>query len=298
MASASVWGPESNLPVTVLVFGKTGQVARELRVRSPVIALGRDEVDLSDPGACAAAVARHNPSAVINAAAYTAVDRAEEEEGLAMRINGDAPREMAVACASFDIPFVHISTDYVFDGGGETGWKPNDKPAPVSAYGRSKLAGEDGIRAAGGRYAILRTSWVFSSHGNNFLRTMLRLSETRKVLSVVADQIGGPTPAGAVAKACLTLAEQLRSGPSKAGPYHFSGAPDVSWANFARAIFAEAGKGITVHSIPTSEYLTPAIRPLNSRLDCSATEAVFGITRPDWRSELRVVLGQIRNKED
>lgn len=283
--------------MTTLVFGKRGQVARELRAGAPVVLLGRDEADLSDPGTCVAAIASHKPSAVINAAAYTAVDKAEEEEELAAVINGAAPAAIARACADRDIPFVHISTDYVFDGESITAWEVDDRLAPTSAYGRTKLAGEEGVRAAGGRYAILRTSWVFSVHGNNFLKTMLRLSETRNELNVVSDQVGGPTSARAIAKACLVIAEQLGSDASKSGTYHFTGAPDTSWADFARAIFAEAGKGTTVRGISTHQYPTPATRPLNSRLDCTTTEAAFGILRPDWREELRMDVRQILDKE-
>jgi dTDP-4-dehydrorhamnose reductase len=279
--------------MTILVFGKTGQVSRELAAQAQVVSLGREEADLSDPAACVAAITAHAPNAVINAAAYTAVDKAEEEEALATIINGDAPAAMARECAARDIPFVHISTDYVFNGSGETAWQVEDPLGPLGAYGRSKLAGEQGVRAAGGRYAILRTSWVFSAHGANFLKTMLRLAETRSELNVVADQIGGPTPAAAIAEACLAMADQLRSDAAKAGTYHFSGAPDASWADFARAIFVEAGKDVTVHPIPSSEYPTPAVRPLNSRMDCTTTQAVFGIPRPDWRDGIRAALQHI-----
>ena len=277
----------------MLVFGKTGQVARELRARAPVIALGRDEVDLSDPGACAAAVSSYNPSAVINAAAYTAVDRAEEEEDFATRINGDAPQAMALACAHYDIPFVQLSTDYVFDGKGEAPWRPDDLPSPNSAYGRSKLAGEVRVIEAGGRFAILRTSWVFSPYGRNFVKTMLRLADSNSELSVIADQVGGPTPAGDLAQACLTIAGQLEDDASKAGVYHLSGAPDVSWAAFARAIFQEAGLSRVVHDIPTNEYPSPAARPLNSRLDCGRTLEAFNLVRPDWRTGLRATINQL-----
>lgn len=280
--------------MTVLVFGKTGQVAHELRARPQVMALGRNQVDLSDPGSCAAAIASYSPSAVINAAAYTAVDRAEEEPELAIAINGAAPAAMAHVCAERDIPFVQISTDYVFDGSGNAPWRPDDRTAPISAYGRSKLAGEKGVKEAGGPYAILRTSWVFSAHGHNFVKNMLRLGAERDQLCVVADQIGGPTPAAAIAQACLIITEQLARDPSKSGTYHFAGAPDASWADFAQAIFIETGKKMTVHPIPTSEYPTPAMRPLNSRLDCSATEDVFGIGRPDWQAALVAVLKQLK----
>ena len=270
----------------VLVFGRTGQVATELQAIANVVALGRTEVDLSDPTACAAAIHAHRPRAVINAAAYTAVDRAEDEEALANVINGDAPAAMAQACATLNIPLVHISTDYVFAGTGTLDWAPDDNTAPQNTYGRSKLAGEQGIRAAGGTHAILRTSWVFSAHGGNFVKTMLRLSDSRDELSVVDDQIGGPTPARAIAAACLSIAQQLCDDLNKTGIYHFSGEPDVSWCAFAREIFTQAGRGTRVSPIGTRLYPTPAARPLNSRLDCQTTEQVFGIPRPDWRAGL------------
>lgn len=283
--------------MTILVFGKTGQVARELQALAPVMALGREDADLSTPGACAAAIERHAPTAVINAAAYTAVDRAEDEEELATQVNGVAPAEMAQACAERDIPFVHLSTDYVFDGSGHSAWRPDDYTAPVSAYGRSKLAGEHGVASAGGRYAILRTSWVFSANGKNFVKTMLRLGGERDELRVVADQIGGPTSAAAIAHACLTIAAQLAENSNKTGIYHFAGAPETSWAEFARAIFASAGLEPRVEDIGTADYPTPARRPANSRLDCSTTEATFGVVRPDWQVDLTEVLRELRQKE-
>lgn len=277
----------------ILVFGSSGQVATELRRLAPVHALGRDAVDLANPSVCAEAIRVHRPIAVINAAAYTAVDRAEAEEVLATAINGAAPAAMAEACAALRIPLVHISTDYVFDGGGTRPFAPNDETAPQNAYGRSKLAGEQGIRATGASHAILRTSWVFSAHGNNFVKTMLRLSESHDELRVVDYQIGGPTPARAIASACLELARQLRADPGKSGTYHFSGAPDVSWCDFARAIFAAAGRATRVQGIPTREYPTPASRPLNSRLDCTTIETTFNITRPDWRAGLADTLTEL-----
>ena len=194
----------------ILVFGQTGQVATEIARRAPdATFLGRAAADLSDPEACAAAIGRHRPEAVINAAAYTAVDRSEEEEDLARTVNGAAPGAMARACADLGIPFVHVSTDYVFDGEGETPFAPGDPTAPLGAYGRTKLAGEEAVRGAGGCHAILRTSWVFSAHGGNFVKTMLRLSESRDALSIVDDQIGGPTPAADIAAACLSIVEKL-----------------------------------------------------------------------------------------
>ena len=274
----------------ILVFGKTGQLARELAQLDDVTCLGRGQADLSDPAACAVAIRAARPAAVINAAAYTAVDRAEEEEALATLINGEAPGAMARACADLGIPFVHVSTDYVFDGSGETAWQPQDMVAPVNAYGRSKLAGEAAVRAARGTFAILRTSWVVSAHGNNFVKTMLRLGAERDRLTIVADQIGAPTPARALAAACLDMARQLQSAPEKSGTYHFQGAPACNWAGFAREIFTQANIACTVADIATRDYPTPAARPLNSRLDCTRLETVFGISQPDWRQGLREIL--------
>lgn len=277
----------------ILVFGETGQVAHALGGTPGTLCLGRAAADLDDPAACAAAIAAHRPQAVINAAAWTAVDRAEAEETAAFRVNAEAPAAMARACAAAGIPLVQISTDYVFDGGGTRPWQPGDSPAPLGAYGRGKLAGEEAVRAAGGAHAILRTSWVFSAQGSNFVKTMLRLSETRDRLTVVADQVGGPTPAAAIAEACLVLARGLIADPAKSGTYHFAGAPDVSWADFARAIFAAAGRSVAVEDIPTSAYPTPAQRPANSRMDCSDLARVFGIARPDWRAGLAATLAEL-----
>lgn len=277
----------------LLVFGRTGQVATELARHEGVTCLGRDLADLTDPGACEALVEESDADAVINAAAYTAVDRAETERETAMPVNAMAPAAMAAAAAARGLPFVQISTDYVFDGSGTQAWQPGDATGPLGVYGASKLGGEEGVRRAGGPHAILRTSWVFSAHGQNFVKTMLRLGAERDRLSIVADQIGGPTPARAIAGACVAIARVLKEDPGKTGTYHFSGAPDVSWAGFAREIFAQAGLSVDVTDIPTADYPTPATRPLNSRLDCSATEAAFGLPRPDWRAGLADVLADL-----
>ncbi len=277
----------------LLVFGRTGQVATELHRLAPeAVFLDRAAADLADPAACAAAIRAHAPAAVINAAAWTAVDRAETEEAAATLVNGAAPAAMARECAAMGIPFVHVSTDYVFDGAGEAPFAPDHPTAPLGAYGRSKLAGEQGVRAAGGTHAILRTSWVFSAHGANFLKTMLRLGRERERITVVADQIGGPTPARAIAEACLAIAAQLQADPGKTGTYHFSGAPDVSWAGFAREIMAQAGLACEVADIPTSAYPTPARRPANSRMDCAAL-AIFGLDRPDWKRAVHDALTEL-----
>lgn len=268
----------------MLVFGSSGQVATELRSQLPdAVFLGRAQADLGADTDISQLIEEVQPEAIINAAAYTAVDKAEEEEALALKVNGHAPGQMARAAARLDIPLVHISTDYVFEGSGEAPFAPDAATGPLGAYGRSKLAGEKAIAGEGANHAILRTSWVFSAHGANFLKTMLRLSESREHLTIVADQVGGPTPAAAIAEACVTIAHVLKDDRSKSGIYHFSGAPDVSWADFAREIFRQAGRPVEVEDIPTSAYPTPAKRPLNSRLDCQSLAAI-GVDRPDWKT--------------
>lgn len=277
----------------LLVFGKTGQVARELqRLPHDVTALDRHAADLTDPEACAAIIQNTQADAVINAAAYTAVDRAENEEPLATLINATTPGAMATACAARALPFLHVSTDYVFDGSGTAPWRPTDPVSPINAYGRSKLAGEQAVQAAGGRAAILRTSWVFSAHGNNFVKTMLRLSETRDMLSIVSDQIGGPTPARGIAETLATMAQAMITGQG-GGIYHYAGQPATSWACFARETFALAGRATQVTDIPSADYPTPARRPLNSRLDCASLEADFGITPANWKAALAEVVNEV-----
>jgi len=278
----------------LLVFGQSGQVAQELARLAPQARfLARAEADLSDPEACAAAIRASGCAAVLNAAAHTAVDRAESEPELAHRINAEAPAAMARACAALGLPFLSISTDYVFDGSGARPWAETDPTGPLGVYGASKLAGERGIASAGGQWAVLRTSWVFSAHGANFVRTMLRLGRERDELRVVADQHGGPTPAESIARACLTMLEAMRADPAKGGLYHFAGTPDTTWADFARAIMAGAGLGCRIIDIPTSDYPTPARRPANSRLDCAAILRDFGISRPDWQAGLAKVLQEL-----
>ncbi|MFC3181713.1 dTDP-4-dehydrorhamnose reductase [Cypionkella sinensis] len=277
-----------------LVFGQTGQVARELARRLPagVTAefLGRAQADLSDPAACAAAVMASNADVVINAAAWTAVDKAETEEAAALVVNGDAPGAMARACAARRLPFLHISTDYVFDGMGDQPFGVDHPVGPLGAYGRTKLAGEQAVQAAGGVHVILRTSWVVSAHGANFVKTMLRLGRERESLNVVADQIGGPTPAADIADALYVMAAGLLAG-KPGGVQHFAGAPDCSWADFARAIMTQAGLACVVQDIPSSAYPTPAKRPLNSRMDCSRL-AEFGLKRPQWELCLAGIINE------
>ncbi|MRX49665.1 dTDP-4-dehydrorhamnose reductase [Paracoccus sp. S-4012] len=278
----------------LLVFGRTGQVARELARRGGHARfLGREDANLTDPAACAAVIREARPAAVINAAAWTAVDKAEAEPGAARSVNAQAPAAMAGACAALGVPFLTVSTDYVFDGSGVQPRREGDATGPLGTYGATKLEGERAVAAEGGQWAVIRTSWVFSAHGANFVRTMLRLGAERERLTIVADQIGGPTPAADIAAALLEMAAQMRADPGRGGLYHFAGTPDVSWADFARAIFARSGLTPEVVDIPTADYPTPARRPLNSRLDCSAIERDFGISRPDWRAGLDAVLKEL-----
>lgn len=287
------------MTLRLLMFGRSGQVATEvLRHAGPgvaVTALGRADADLSDPAACAECVRRADVEVVLNAAAYTAVDRAESEEGLATVINAEAPGAMARAAAERGLPFLHISTDYVFDGRGDRPWAEDDPVGPLSAYGRSKLAGERAVAAAGGRHVILRTSWVHAGHGANFVRTMLRLGAERPRLSVVDDQFGGPTPAGHVAKALWRISRAFMAGQAQDGIFHLSGAPATTWCGFAREIFRQAPLTTRpeVVAIGTQDWPTPAVRPRNSVLDSSKIERVYGIAQPDWRSTLGGILSEL-----
>ena len=278
----------------LLVFGKTGQVAREL-ARLPggeMTFLGRAEAELTDPDACIDAIAAARPQAVINAAAFTDVDAAEDRRDTAFAVNATAPGAMARACAGRDIPFLQISTDYVFDGAGSLPFAPDAAAAPLNAYGASKLAGERLVREAGGRHLILRTSWVFSAHGRNFVTAMLALGRTRARLQVVADQIGGPTAAADIAGTLVRLSRAMLDG-ARGGTYHYAGRPATSWAGFARAIFAASGQPVQVCDIAASDWPARAPRPLNSRLDCATLTADFAITPPRWEPALKQVVAEV-----
>lgn len=278
----------------LLVFGHSGQVAQELARLAPEARfLARDEADLTDPDACATIIREGDWRAVVNAAAYTAVDRAESDHITARLVNAEAPAAMAAAASAIGLPFLQVSTDYVFDGSGQAPRTEQDPTDPLGVYGATKLAGEAGVAEAGGQWAVLRTSWVFSAHGSNFVKTMLRLGAERDRLGIVADQIGGPTAAGDIAAALLHMTRAMCNDPAAGGLYHFAGAPDVSWADFARDIFARAGLTCEVADIATSDYPTPARRPMNSRLDCGRIERDFGIRRPDWRQGLAEVLAEL-----
>ncbi len=293
--------------MTVLLFGGNGQVGHELRrslralgnvivtTRSGELPEGaRCEVaDFDRPDTLAALVERVAPAIVVNAAAYTAVDKAEDDVDAAFRTNAEAPGVLARACALRDIPFVHYSTDYVFDGQGSRPYREDDQTAPLGVYGASKLAGEDAIRAAGDRHLILRTAWVYGRHGHNFMKTMLRLGADRDELRVVADQVGTPTPAALIADVTTELLG-LRDAPS--GTFHLTPRGETSWYGFAEAIFEEAlARGLIsrapkVIPIATSDYPTRARRPVYSCLDIGKVEAHVGRRLPEWSDSLRRVL--------
>lgn len=282
----------------LLVLGKTGQVARELaRLRPDATFWGRDRADLATPGDWRAGLQASGCRAIINAAAYTAVDQAESDNAAAMAVNGRAPGIIAEVAAGLSIPLVHISTDYVFDGSGDQPRAEDAPTGPLGVYGASKHAGEVAVLDSGAQAAILRTSWVFSAHGNNFVKTMRRLGREREALRVVADQIGGPTPAAAIARACVTMVQAMSDDATLRGIYHFSGSPDVSWADFARAIMGQAGLNCRIENISTEEYPTPARRPRNSRLNCDRIRADFGIERPDWATGLADVLAELTHEQ-
>lgn len=292
-----------------LVLGANGQVGRALQSvlasRDDVTFWTRDQADLAQPQALKAALQQMQPTAIINAAAYTAVDKAEQEVTLAMAVNAESVAVLAAYCAARKIPLVHFSTDYVFDGSGEMPWREDDRPAPINAYGRSKLAGEQAIVASGCNYLIFRTSWVYDESGHNFVNTMLRLGCERELLNVVADQIGAPSYARHLAQAavrCLTHSLQVTAFPK--GIYHLCNAGETSWHGFAETIFDRAralGWPITItglHAISTADYPTPAKRPHNSRLSTAKLHDQFSLTMPDWQDALAECLANKKEISD
>jgi dTDP-4-dehydrorhamnose reductase len=289
----------------ILVAGKTGQLARclaqEARRRgTPLVAVGRPELDLTQPELLARAVEAHAPGAIVNAAAYTAVDKAEAEPALAMAVNRDGAGALAAAAARLGVPFLHVSTDYVFDGRKESPYVEEDAPSPLGAYGRSKCDGEAAVRGACPAGVILRTSWVYSPFGQNFVSTMLRLAATREKVQVVDDQHGAPTAAFDLASTILDLVERLTAAPrgrDTGGIYHLAADGETTWHGFAAAIFAgwaRRGHRVPVlEPITTPQYPTAARRPPNSRLDCSKIARVFGLRLPPWRSSLERCLDEL-----
>jgi len=296
--------------MTILVFGGNGQVGRELlralaplgtvvaTTRSGTLADGSacEVADFDRPDSLPALLDRLRPALVVNAAAYTAVDRAEQEPEAAFRANAQAPGVIARWCAAQGVPLVHYSTDYVFDGQGRAPYREDAPTAPLGVYGTSKRDGEDAVRAAGGRHLIFRTAWVYAAHGGNFLRTMLRLGAERDELRVVADQIGTPTPAALIAD---VTAHALRHPGGLSGTWHLTASGQTSWHGFAEALFAEAlaagmlAKAPLVEAIPSSQYPTPATRPAWSVLDNHRLQQDFGIVLPAWQDGLKRVMAEI-----
>ena len=257
------------------------------------------EVNITQKATIEKAWTEIHPDFCINAAAYTAVDKAEIEPQAAFAVNRDGPATLATACATAGIPLLHLSTDYVFDGSKPAPYTEDDPVAPLGTYGASKLAGEDAIRASGCVHLILRVAWVFGAHGNNFVRTMLRLGREREQLRVVADQLGGPTPAAAIADALLHLAGRHLAGETLPnGTWHFAGVPHTSWHGFANAALeAAAARGLLarvprIDAIASAEYPTPARRPTNSRLDTTRAKVELGLDVPDWRAGLVSILDE------
>ena len=295
--------------MSILLFGGNGQVGTEIRklfgdspdlvvtTRSGMID-GRqcEAADFDRPQAVKSVLERVQPTLVINAAAYTAVDAAENDAEAAWRANAEAPAQIAGWCAAQGVPLVHYSTDYVFDGQGSQPYREGDATAPLGVYGQSKRAGEQAIIASGAPYLIFRTAWVYASHGKNFLRTMLRLGAEREQLGVVADQFGSPTSAALIARTTLAV---LQSGELQSGIWHLTASGQTSWHGFAQAIFAQAhAQGLLarkpqVDAISTADYPTPAKRPAWSVLDNRKLQQDFSITLPDWEQELASVLGQM-----
>lgn len=284
---------------TILILGATGQVARALTqlLGYKAYAASRAECDFMHPETVIALMERMQPHSVINAVAYTQVDKAEEERDCAFQVNAHTPALIAQWCANRGVALVHYSTDYVFDGKGSAPHRPHDKCAPLNVYGASKRAGEEAIMAAGGRYLIFRTSWVYDAQGKNFLTTMLRLGKEREELSVVSDQMGTPTYAPHIAQATLDALLCATHEPVfPSGIYHMCNHGETSWHGFAEAIFAQARQhGIDVkvrhcRAIPSRDYPTPATRPLNSRLDCTSLADVLDVTMPHWRDGLEEAL--------
>lgn len=275
----------------ILIFGQTGQVSRALAalLGDKSVVAGRDQADFTKPDGFKALIERVNPSAIINAVAYTQVDKAEEEQELAFQVNAEAPEQLVRLTKDREIPFVHYSTDYVFNGKGDKAFKEDDPCAPLNIYGKSKRAGEEAIEAVGGDYLIFRTSWVFDADGKNFFNTMLRLAAERKELKVVGDQIGAPSYAPHLAQAtveALVMATHMEKFPS--GVYHMCNDGETSWHGFASEIFQQALEAdwpLAIESceaIPSSAYPTPATRPKNSRLDCHKLHDVFDVVLPNW----------------
>lgn len=296
----------STMALRIAVTGRQGQVVQSLVERGAalghtIVPVGRPELDLAtgDAAAVLDALRQARPDAIVSAAAHTAVDKAESEPDLAFAINATAAGHVAAAAAALDVPLVHLSTDYVFPGDSPRPYREDDATGPTGVYGRSKLAGEAAVLAAWPNSAILRTAWVYSPFGANFVKTMLRLAESRERLGVVADQHGNPTSALDIADGVLAVLGNLRasSDPALRGLFHMTGSGETSWAGFAEAIFAESasrgGPSAEVDPIPSRDYPTPARRPANSRLDCGKLAAAHGLRLPEWQHSTAAVIARL-----
>jgi dTDP-4-dehydrorhamnose reductase len=293
------------MSIRIAVTGRQGQIARALAEAGPalnaeIISLGRPQLDLAVPETIRPALNAAAPDIVVNAAAYTAVDQAEQEPGLAFAVNGTGAGAVAAAARASGIPIIHLSTDYVFDGHKKSAYVEEDLVAPANAYGASKLAGEHALAAATDDYVILRTAWVYAPYGKNFVRTMLALAESRDKVRIVADQLGCPTYAPDVAVSIVGIAQNLLRNPSDPlmrGVFHLAGSGETSWAAFGATIFAFlAAKGLRTPAltpIASTEYPTPAHRPANSRLNCAKLARVHGIELPSWRDSLGICLERL-----
>lgn len=290
----------------ILVTGREGQVARALAEcagADPSIELvlaGRPEMDLADPGSVDRAIVAERPDIVVSAAAYTAVDLAEDDARVAFAVNAEGAAAVAEAAATVGAPIIHLSTDYVFDGTKDGDYVETDPPAPRNAYGRSKLAGEQAVAAANPHHIILRTAWVYSPFGRNFVRTMLRLAETRSEIAVVSDQWGNPTSANDVADGILRAAKVMSADAGHGncfGVFHLAGTGATNWGGLARRVFevsaAQGGPAASVQDIPTSAYPTRAVRPMNSRLSCEKFASRFGWTAPAWQESVAEVVRRL-----
>jgi len=288
----------------ILVLGSKGQLGQCLNdqlaiTEHDVVYTSRGQIDIAEFEVTKAQMLEISPDIVINATAYTAVDKAEEERQAADRINHLAVANIANICNQLDCWLIHVSTDYVFDGNSEVPYKEDNPTNPQGVYGDSKLKGEAAIEASGCKYLIIRTAWVYSEYGNNFLKTMLRLGADRDELSIVGDQIGCPTYAQDIAKSIVSILSCLDLKDSSSGIYHYCGDEPCSWYDFARAIFLEAEvQGLKtpsyVKSITTADYPTPAIRPAYSVLDCSKIESCFDVTRSSWREGIKTVIDRLQ----
>lgn len=296
LSSDPIFTTQNTVTMRILLLGKTGQVGFELhRILSPlgtITAPGRVELDLTNEQAVTNYLAQTQPNLIANAAAWTAVDAAERQQAEALRLNAGLPEQLAQYAAANNARLVHYSSDYVYPGTGTTPWHETSPTGPLSVYGKTKLQGDEVIHQSGADYLIFRTSWVFSARGNNFMKTMLRLAESKTELNIVADQIGAPTPGRLIAQVtALAVHSKLET-----GLYHLAPTGETSWQGFAKEILRLAGKNTKANPIPTNDYPTPAQRPLNSRMDTTKLETALNIQLPDWQSQLALTLNEYLEK--